>query len=394
MTIISKEAFKISCESLMHPYNKSCTKGAILIAIGSFAGTAKYMLPIYLISMLIKYKKEKWTSEFLILQINSFLRTTLMGSWMASSFISINCILRSLLSRYSYYTISFIPALFGGLGVFVEHPNRRPILMNAYTNWGIQGFLASLYKKKILQKSLFLETLLFMTSNAYLMYQLQQSPSQLWVYKPPLMEKDSKTCSHKGECYKDIIREYLKYLGYGFLFDLIRTLIMNSSKIVSSPKTLRKLLFNRNILRLGNFLGCYVAIYKIICCLLCYLFKQNDTRYAIIAGFFAGQAYLLLPKHSFLAPTINQAIQTCFRKTALKPSYLNKMPIGEIMFALSNAYLFHLRVLEPDSCPYLFKKMMNICSSGSSDDIYLRYKRCLDQSSQGHAIHLERSGKC
>jgi hypothetical protein len=29
----------------------------------------------------------------------------------------------------------------------------------------------------------------------------------------------------------------------------------------------------------------------------------------LIAGFIAGQAYLLLPKHSFLAPTVNNAIQ-------------------------------------------------------------------------------------
>ncbi|KAI5711525.1 hypothetical protein M8J75_001072 [Diaphorina citri] len=257
-----------------------------------------------------------------------------MAGYMGTSYLHANCILRNLLGEFKYYNTGFVPAMFGGLGIFIEHPKRRPIITNAFTNLGFQAVLASLYHRKILPKSLFLETLLFMTSNAYLMYQLQQNPSQLWVFKPPPIEKDSQKCSHKGGCSTDVIKAYVKYFGFGFLLEIIRALITNFTKVVASPGHLRQILFDRKLLRLGNFLGCYVAVYKLVCCCL---------------------------------------RQICYGKSQLRAKYLHKVPMAEILHLLSNAFMFHLKVVDKHSCPSMFQNMMRFCSGKASDEIAERF---------------------
>lgn len=368
MAVVSKEIMKLTalpatpCSAIIHPQTSVCLKGIHPVFLDSLIGCSKYLIPIFVLSTLIKYKL--WTKEYLLQQLESYTRTALMGCCIATCFNHCNCILRNLLGEFTYYTISFIPAFIGGFGVFIESPKRRPIIINAFTNWGIQGVLASLYNRKILPRSISLETLLFMSSNAYLMYHLQQNPLQLWVFRPPTVEEDSTQCTHEGECHKDVTKGYLTYFGFGFTFEIIRTLIMNFKKILSSPSILPALLFKKNLLRLGNFLGLYVAIYKLVCCSLRNVLGRNDPQYSILAGFLAGQAYRFMPQHSFLAPVLNQTIQSVYRKSKLSTTFLSKVPVGELMMALSNAYLFHLRVVDPESCPSIFSRMMNVCSRG------------------------------
>ncbi|KAI5754572.1 hypothetical protein M8J77_009639 [Diaphorina citri] len=377
MTIFSKEVFRrsqipsASCSTILHPHTSSCTEAVLIMFTDSTLGAFKYLLPLYVISNILKYKE--WDYPYMKFQVQSYLRTTLMAGYMGTSYLHANCILRNLLGEFKYYNTGFVPAMFGGLGIFIEHPKRRPIITNAFTNLGFQAVLASLYHRKILPKSLFLEALLFMTSNAYLMYQLQQNPSQLWVFKPPPIEKDSQKCSHKGGCSTDVIKAYVKYFGFGFLLEIIRALITNFTKVVASPRHLRQILFDRKLLRLGNFLGCYVAVYKLVCCCLRQVFGRNDPRYSLIAGFIAGQAYLLLPKHSFLAPTVNNAIQICYGKSQLRAKYLHKVPMAEILHLLSNAFMFHLKVVDKHSCPSMFQNMMRFCSGKASDEIAERF---------------------
>ncbi|XP_008488207.1 uncharacterized protein LOC103524943 [Diaphorina citri] len=112
---------------------------------------------------------------------------------------------------------------------------------------------------------------------------------------------------------------------------------------------------------------------ELVCCCLRQVFGRNDPRYSLIAGFIAGQAYLLLPKHSFLAPTVNNAIQICYGKSQLRAKYLHKVPMAEILHLLSNAFMFHLKVVDKHSCPSMFQNMMRFCSGKASDEIAERF---------------------
>ncbi|XP_008488208.1 uncharacterized protein LOC103524944 [Diaphorina citri] len=229
MTIFSKEVFRrsqipsASCSTILHPHTSSCTEAVLIMFTDSTLGAFKYLLPLYVISNILKYKE--WDYPYMKFQVQSYLRTTLMAGYMGTSYLHTNCILR--------------------------------------------------------------------------------------VFKPPPIEKDSQKCSANMVTWED----------------------------------------------------------RLICCCLRQVFGRNDPRYSLIAGFIAGQAYLLLPKHSFLAPTVNNAIQICYGKSQLRAKYLHTVPMAEILHLLSNAFMFHLKVVDKHSCPSMFQNMMRFCSGKASDEI-------------------------
>ncbi|KAL3881118.1 hypothetical protein ACJMK2_027579 [Sinanodonta woodiana] len=153
--------------------------------------------------------------------------------------------------------------------------------------------------------------------------------------------------------------KYLLSLKYGFFFGGLRMFtvgcgIQGAIKLFGSlgrnfrtPGTFLKSLFQRENLRLGAFLGCFVAIFRAVNCLLRWICNQENKLHGLLSGFLAGWSMLFYKGPTVALYTATKLAEVLYFK-GIAAGVLPYIRCADIIiYSISTAMVFHAAVIEP-----------------------------------------------
>lgn len=383
MAMISKEIFDrfvsndLSC-SLLHPHTESCWKASIYFLKHGTIGMNKFFLPIYLLQMILYGKKVN--KEFLKKRIKAYKITIIYGVLYVMLFIGTNCCMRQLLGRFHYPIIGFFSGFVAGLPIFIESPENRLMNTLIFSSLGVEAMIRNLEWYKIIQRTPIKETFVFMMASGILMHLLETqniNVTNFWFFHPSrIIKRKSETsseskdlCYHgKLDCLNFILKESLKYFGFGYALEMVKFSIANLDKIILRPGLFLKMVKSKKNVLFGATIGGYVAIYRLVSCLLFKYDKKVGDYHSLIAGTLSGLTYLIKPNLQFLSLAIVTIIQLLIQKLRRYVPLSNHL-IG-ILFAFLNGILLHHRFFHVKTCPNYTKNMVTVCTNGVADHIY------------------------
>ncbi|CAG4964416.1 unnamed protein product [Colias eurytheme] len=380
MAEISKHMFESACSDLhcsviLHPWDRSCWSSSIQTYKDSLIGSARFYAIIHLAQNLIRGKKILEKGE-LKKALEYYLRSTLLGSLISGTCVSLGCLFRLLLGRkFTYYTYLMIPNMINGIFILLEPPSRRGLVINLFTNLVIEYWLQSLHRSGVLALTKSKQTFLFMLGSSILFYLMRLEGDKekrtplLWLFTPEKVRRktdDSKNvCPHNGPCLKYIFKGTSIYFGAGLALTLAKTILPRLGNPLKALSSIRSRHF-----KMAMFFGSYIGIYRAVICYLCRKRGYDSAMYALPAGYIAGLSFLFKPNLGFAIAALTGAFKIYSTTLYEKKILPENIPLPLIMYCVCQGILFHTRFMHPDVCPSYVVNLIKSVSNGRSEILY------------------------
>lgn len=243
-----------------------------------------------------------------ILQSTAFLTTS------AFSYSAYLCLLRHYFGGFNIWTASYIPAYMSSFtAILVERPSRRPLLTMYVANVATETLWKMAVSRNLVRSVPNGQVLIFGVATSVLLYyfrsgwhvegkdsvfdivrfivgrdeeggvkEIKESPperklkarnnflliQQLLNVYTPLIDKlkalpKHEKCPHKHSCAHYSISAATKLFGIGLGVQVALKLVLNIKRIASSPKKVVNILWKRDSLKIGAFLGGFSFIYRV-----------------------------------------------------------------------------------------------------------------------------------
>lgn len=375
-----------TCKQIIHPWTDSCLIATGDMAYASITGSMRFFLLIHGVQLILKLRQSKGRVDFNFIKswFRGYGHSILLGSSMGIIFQSMQCFLRKILGRYTYYSISYLPALIAGVGIFCELKSRRKVVINSYASMALEVFQKKLELAGIYKFSKEHQLQAFMVINAFIMYLMVNSTKAdarfFWFFKPSTNQIVNASLTTMTE-------SFLKYSATGIAIQFFRT-IMTKMKLLKDPKTLMSELFQSRTLSLGGFLGAYVFSYQLIAKIL-YIVRGHPTKYdSFIAGLCAGYAYKIMSDITIINTSFITLLEI-LTTMAIDKKLIPDLPYAELSICLYNGIIYHARALEPETCPRLIYNIMATVTSNRSDIIHNNYLKFVNEDKQENLSPLE-----
>jgi hypothetical protein len=254
-------------------------------------------------------KKDLLRTSHGILQSTAFLTTS------AFSYSAYLCILRKALGGFNIWTASYIPAFMSSFtAILVERPSRRPLLTMYVANVATETLWRMASSRGLVKSIPYGQVLIFGASTSALLYYFRSGwhiEGKDSVYdivrfivgsdeeggekeikeNPPKVEKRRKVynylvvqeflkhykviteklkampkhekCPHKHSCAYYSLSGGTKLFGIGLGAQIALKMVLNIQRIMKSPKKLVEVLWKKDTLRIGGFLGGFSFIYRV-----------------------------------------------------------------------------------------------------------------------------------
>ncbi|KAK3097710.1 hypothetical protein FSP39_012368 [Pinctada imbricata] len=302
---------------------------------------------------------------------------------------------RKLLGRFFFLTASFIPAALGSyVAILLERKSRRGLLAIYMANVATETFYRMALSRGWVTPVRHGEVLLFSIASAIYLYlfrknSLPSQTSQLFrflvgrdelpvsvlaeegestkrkhtsgaglsqIATHPLVQKVNRSlqatpkhplCQHRNGCLYYALKGFTKLFGIGFVIQGGVKLISSLPRIFKQPSSLLQALKHRDNFKLGAFLGCFSAIFRLVNCLLRWVRNKDDELHGMLAGFLAGWSMLWFKSTTIALYTAYKLAEILYFKGISKGivPYIRYADI--IIYSISTAYVFHIAVLEP-----------------------------------------------
>lgn len=257
----------------------------------------------------IPKKKDLARTALGIFQSTAFLTTS------AFSYSAYLCVLRKLFGGFNIWTASYIPAFMSSFtAILVERPSRRSLLTMYVANVATETLWRMGVSRKIVKSIPNGQVLILGVSTSALLYyfrsgwhlegkdsvydiirfivgrdeeggprEVKEAPAEtnkpkaknnylvvqmfLDVYKKTTdklkaLPKHEK-CPHNNSCVYYSVSGGAKLFGIGLSVQVALKLILNIQKIATAPKKIFSILFSRDTLKIGGFLGGFSFIYRV-----------------------------------------------------------------------------------------------------------------------------------
>lgn len=243
-----------------------------------------------------------------ILQSTAFLTTS------AFSYSAYLCLLRSLFGGFNIWTASYIPAFMSSFtAILVERPSRRSLLTMYVANVATETLWKMGVSRNLVKSVPNGQVLIFGVATSALLYYFrsgwhiegkdsvydivrfivgsdeeggskeinkatpENKPTSrnnylliqklIDAYKPMIdklkeLPKHEK-CPHQNSCVYYSISGGTKLFGIGLAVQVALKLVLNIQKIASSPKKIFKVLWTKDSLKIGAFLGGFSFVYRV-----------------------------------------------------------------------------------------------------------------------------------
>ena len=257
----------------------------------------------------IPKKKDLMRTAHGILQSTAFLTTS------AFSFSAYLCLLRKMFGGFNILTASYIPAFMSSFtAILVERPSRRSLLTMYVANVATETLWKMASSRGIVKSIPYGQVIIFGASTSALLYyfrsgwhidgkdsvfdivrfivgrdeeggvkEIKETPPaaerlrqrcnyatiqkflklyKIMTDKLKALPKHEK-CPHKDSCATYVVSGGAKLFGIGLGAQMALKLILNIQRIVKSPKRLIDVLWSKDTLRIGGFLGGFSLIYRV-----------------------------------------------------------------------------------------------------------------------------------
>ncbi|XP_018579211.1 transmembrane protein 135-like [Anoplophora glabripennis] len=387
MSAISKELFyrKIDknahCSDL-HYWESSCLKAVIspYFVSNVVKGTAKFFFPIYLLKLMINYKKIK-DVEFIKSLVLAEGTAILYGVGLGSLVIATLCTLRKIFGRIHYYNVVVFPGIVSGLSLLIETKENQILNTLIFFNSFVETLLNDV-NFSLFEITETREVLLFMAVSAVLMYLLENRTNELnmiyfWFYTPPrrkIVDKpdEEKACDHPSSCWKFWKDGFVKYFSLGYLVNVVRGAIPKIGKLARNPRTFINLLLSTSNVKFGLFIGGYVAVYRM---LTCYLLKWGKIRrkfHGLLAGLLSGLTYAISPNIQVVVVGITTILQILYAKLSDRLNIKNNFWPRQLLYMVCHGVLLHKKIFYPNLCSSYYSNMIDACTNNVIPQIYER----------------------
>ncbi|XP_058124453.1 transmembrane protein 135-like [Anopheles ziemanni] len=186
-----------------------------------------------------------------------------------------------------------------------------------------------------------------------------------------------KLCRHRHGCVYDTVSSGMRMFSMGLGIQVVMKAVLQLRKFINRPQLIRKTFLNKEIARLGLFLGGFTTIYKMSSCLLRHLTDSDSPSFAFPSGLLASIAFAFYSDNTIALYIMWKTLQITYN-WGIEKGYLPRVPGFTIMlYATSTALLFHAATIEPENLRPSYWKFLHSISGGricimdrSSFDVY------------------------
>lgn len=410
----------------VHPWTDSCVSATTGLGLQTLQESLKIYTTVYIIAFLIKRKipskRDIKKTVLGILQSAAFL------SWSGFSYSLFICLLRRILGRFYFPTVSFLPCFLSSLSaIVIERSSRRTLLCLYVSNVATEtlfrmgvwrGYFSPIPKG---------EVYIFAVSVAVLLYffrskinkqdqlykilriivgryeeiecfktnlqassrnieiddadnskDIQRSSSQ--NYKFSILRKSFEACKciidtlkaqskhiscpHPYSCAHYILVDSARIFSYGVCGQVALKLIFQFKRLLQKPKLLKMTIFQRENLNLAIFLGGFTGLYRLISCLLRRIFHKDSHTYAIPAGLVASITFMAYPNTTVALYFMWKALQLLWNDATENGKVPEVKWFVIFLYCFSTATLFHAAIIEPQNLRSSYWKFLYKVSGG------------------------------
>ncbi|PAA54094.1 hypothetical protein BOX15_Mlig022125g1 [Macrostomum lignano] len=441
MAVLSKYSEKnalhgFTCYEVCHTWSASCLEAWKAVAFASYKSAFKIYLPLYILSLFIRKRKNQGKSTIykqLMQVFPELLRSSFFLGTNALSFIMAVCLWRHLISKsFTMANTGFLPGLASSaLAICFERQQRRQMLAVYMTNVAADAVYRMLKARNLVRPVPYGEVLLFSLSTSYFFYMYQsgriqgsmksgigfllgedaeksqtaveQRPSgwlsrwtQAALRTLPGGSGGFPRCpnGHHDGCLISAIYKFGRMFAFGFGLQTALRLVTALASALQSARRRRSLvgairgaLLHPDSLRFGAFLGGLSAIYKAVGCLLIRCCHGNQRPWQWAASGLAAGGSMLAYRSSSVAMYCASKAAELACSAAVGAGWLPRLPHSDILlYALSTGIVFHCAVFEPHSLRPAYWQFLLRMTDGHFDDIN---RRILDGLNGGHSSLLK-----
>ncbi|XP_020706488.2 transmembrane protein 135-like isoform X2 [Athalia rosae] len=172
------------------------------------------------------------------------------------------------------------------------------------------------------------------------------------------------SCQHPFSCSHYILSGSSKLFGIGISIQLVFKLIFQLKRMLSKPKIIKQIIFKRENLYLGMFVGGFVAIYRILSCSLRRVFGKDSKYFAIPAGLAASITFSMYPDNTIALYVMWKALQILWNSGVDAGKVPEVKWFVIILYCFSTAILFHAAIIEPQNLRPSYWKFLHNLSGG------------------------------
>lgn len=395
------DSLRITCQEFQHPGTNHCLSATAGLLLSATFYCLRVYSASYAISWLLQHRvvSRKYLRRGLLrmIQSSAFLVTN------AYTFSLYHCLLRTLLGRYHFATVAFIPCFLASLtAILVERPACRPVLTlcvaNAATEalWKMaqsRGRVRSIPQGQTLIFGLSITTLLYLyrlggdTTRDSMFFVLrtffgkeagpvvrgnQPAPARPRPIVPfstisdwvrVLIHTKHSSCLHPQSCLGYSLTGLSQAFVGGVQLQMARKMMMNVKRLAAGRMPWREQILNRSTWQLGLLMGSFTFMYKAISCLLRHSFNRDDARFAIPAGLISSVAFTFYPNNAVALYVMWRTLRILCVK-GQEEGILPPIPKFMLLFLYSffTAVLLHAAILEPQSLRPSYYKFLQAIS--------------------------------
>ncbi|XP_046746762.1 transmembrane protein 135-like [Diprion similis] len=419
---LSKFSISATCIDYVHPWTNSCVSATAGLGLHALQESLRIYTTVYLVTLLMKgripSKDDIRRTVFGVLQSTAFL------SWSAFSYSIFLCLLRRASGNFNILTVSFLPSFLSSLAaIVIERPSRRTLLCLYVSNIATEtlfragvwrGYFSVIprgevyifavsiamilyyFRSEIDQQDSIFKILQFVIG-PYERYNCNEIRNEPHTSAPECLQKHRITnksknqmlnafhrgldvykhvidrlktwqkhlsCPHPFGCAHYVISGGTKLFGIGTGVQLAIKLVLQWKKIFSRPKIAKQIIFRRENLYLGMFIGGFTGIYRMLSCGLRRAFGKDSRYYAIPAGIAASVAFTMYPDNTIALYVMWKALQILWNSGVASGKLPEVKWFIIVLYCFSTAILFHAAIIEPQNLRSSYWKFLHNLSGG------------------------------
>ncbi|XP_063402438.1 transmembrane protein 135-like isoform X4 [Mytilus trossulus] len=396
-----------TCYELGHTWTPSCKKASLDVMIEVFKQAVKVYGSLYAIAGIIQRRNKDYFLKSFPAQLA---RSTIFLTTNGTLFITFFCLWRKLIGHFYYLSISFVPALTASyVAILLERKSRRGLLALYMANIATETLYRMVVARGWFKPVPHGEVILFSIASAGYLYlfrknslpksilstfskligkdelpstalseetekqepvpvrqngfqqQIKQNKSIQTVVRWLKDQSKHRLCQHKNSCIYYTLKGLLRNFCIGYGIQGVVKVLGSLTKIIRTPNALLQAIKHKDNFKLGAFLGCFVAIFRAVNCLLRWLRDKDDSLHGMVAGFLAGWSMLWYKSQTIALYAAFKLAEILYFKGISKGlvPYIKCADI--IIYSLSTALVFHAAVVEPHNLrPAYWRFLLNV----------------------------------
>ncbi|XP_011342047.1 transmembrane protein 135 isoform X2 [Ooceraea biroi] len=356
--------------------------------------------------------------------ILGILQSTAFLSWSGFAYSLFICLLRRLLGRFYFPTVSFVPSFLSSLSaILIERSSRRTLLCLYVSNIATEtlfrmgvwrGYISPIPKGEVYIFAASVAVLLYFfrskmnkqdqiykilrfiigqyEETEYLVKRnLSSKPSSENVDRKKEPKKSEKrqftllrksfeaykniintlkaqsrhpSCPHPYSCAHYILMDSARLFSYGVCGQVALKLILQVKGLLQKPKLLKSTIFQKENLNLGVCLGGFAGLYRLVSCLLRRTFYRDSHLFAIPAGLVASMAFTAYPNNTVALYFMWKALQLLWNDAVENKKVPKVTWFAILLYCFSTALLFHVAIIEPQNLRSSYWRFLYNMSGG------------------------------